>query len=40
VRRAVEGSSHGRYLRTLGPQFVADVSFCARLDTVPRAFEF
>lgn len=39
VRRAVEGSSHGRYLRTLGPEFVADVAFCAGLDTLPRAFE-
>ncbi len=39
VRALVEGSSHGRYLRSLGPEFAADVEFCARLDAIDRAFE-
>lgn len=39
VRAAVEGASHGRYLRRLGPEFARDVSFCATLDAVDRAFE-
>ncbi len=39
VRALVQGSSHGRYLRTLGPEYAADVEFCARLDSVGQAFE-
>lgn len=35
----VEGSAHGRTLRALGPEFAADVAFCARLDVYARAFE-
>jgi len=39
VTRLVEGASHGRYLRGLGAEFAADVAFCARLDTLDRAFD-
>uniref|UniRef100_A0A832I442 Probable 2-phosphosulfolactate phosphatase n=1 Tax=Eiseniibacteriota bacterium TaxID=2212470 RepID=A0A832I442_UNCEI len=39
VRAVVEGASHGRYLRALGPEYAADVDFCARLDVYERAFE-
>jgi 2-phosphosulfolactate phosphatase len=39
VRALVEGSSHGRYLRSLGPAFARDVAFCAVLDRFDRAFE-
>ena len=38
VRRLVEGASHARYLRSLGPEAAADVEFCSRLDVIPRAF--
>jgi hypothetical protein len=38
-RALVEGSSHGRYLRSLGPAFARDVAFCAVLDRFDRAFE-
>jgi len=40
VRAVVEGSSHGRYLRSLGPEFARDVEFCGTLDVVDRAFGF
>jgi len=39
VRTLVEGASHGRYLRRLGPEFAADLAVCASLDTLDRAFE-
>ena len=39
VRALVQGSAHGRYLRSLGSEFARDVEFCARLDVVDRAFE-
>lgn len=39
VRGILEGSSHGRYLRALGGEFLRDVSRCAELDVVDRAFE-
>jgi len=39
VRALVQGSAHGRYLRSLGPAYAADVEACARLDTVGQAFE-
>jgi 2-phosphosulfolactate phosphatase len=39
VRRLVEGSSHGRYLRTLGLAYARDLEFCAELDVLDRAFE-
>jgi 2-phosphosulfolactate phosphatase len=35
----VQGSSHGRELRELGPSFARDVEFCAQLDALDRAFE-
>ena len=38
VRSIVHGCSHGRYLRSLGPEFVRDVERCAQLDTLGRAF--
>jgi 2-phosphosulfolactate phosphatase len=34
IRALVEGCSHGRYLRSLGPEFARDVEFCSRLDAV------
>ncbi|MBI1799935.1 MAG: 2-phosphosulfolactate phosphatase [Candidatus Eisenbacteria bacterium] len=40
ARAIVEGCSHGRYLRALGPEFARDVDFCAGLDTLPHACEF
>ncbi len=39
VRTLVEGAAHALYLRSLGPEFVRDVAFCAQLDTIDRAFE-
>lgn len=39
VRRLVEGSSHGRYLRTLGAAYARDVGFCSELDVLDQAFE-
>jgi 2-phosphosulfolactate phosphatase len=39
VRAVVQGSSHGRYLRALGPEYARDVEFCAALDTIRQAFE-
>lgn len=40
VRARVEGSEHGRYLASLGPEFAADVRWCATLDALDAAFEF
>lgn len=39
VLALVQGSSHGRYLRSLGADFAADVDDCGRLATIGRAFE-
>jgi len=39
VRTLVQGASHARDLRALGPAYAADVEFCARLDTLSAAFE-
>lgn len=39
VRGIVEGCSHGRYLRRLGPAFARDVAFCGELDSVGTAFD-
>jgi 2-phosphosulfolactate phosphatase len=39
VRALLDGCSHGRYLRSLGGAFAADVGYCAQLDTLDRAFE-
>jgi 2-phosphosulfolactate phosphatase len=39
VRAIVQGSAHGRYLRSLGTEYAADVEFCSRLDTVERTSE-
>jgi 2-phosphosulfolactate phosphatase len=39
ARALVQGSAHGRYLRSLGPEYARDVEFCAGLDTVGEAFE-
>ena len=39
VRALVQGSAHGRYLRSLGPEYAADVEYCARLDVIGQAFE-
>ena len=39
IRALVEGCSHGRYLRSLGPEFARDVEFCSRLDAVGGSYE-
>jgi len=39
VRALVQGCAHGRYLRSMGPQFARDVELCAGLDTMDQAFE-
>lgn len=39
TRWLVQGASHGRYLRSLGPEFARDVEFCADLDVLDQAFE-
>ena len=39
VRALVQGAAHGRYLRSLGPEYARDVEFCAGLDTIAQAFE-
>ena len=39
VRALDQGCAHGRYLRTLGTEYAADLEFCARLDAVPLASE-
>jgi 2-phosphosulfolactate phosphatase len=39
TRAIVQGCSHGRYLRRLGPEFARDVEACAELDTIAEAFE-
>ena len=39
VRALLEGSSHGRYLRALGPEFRRDVALCATLDHMDQVFE-
>jgi 2-phosphosulfolactate phosphatase len=39
TRALVQGSAHGRYLRSLGPDYARDVEFCAGLDTLDAAFE-
>ncbi len=40
VRALVQGVEHARYLRSLGPEYAADVEFCAGLDRIGQAFEF
>lgn len=39
TRALVQGAAHGRYLRTLGPEFARDVDFCGDLDALDQAFE-
>lgn len=39
ARAVVQGCSHGRYLRRLGPEFARDVEACAAWDTMEQAFE-
>lgn len=39
IRALIQGASHARYLRRLGPEFARDIEFCATLDEVPQAFE-
>jgi 2-phosphosulfolactate phosphatase len=38
VRALLQGCEHGRYLRSLGPEYAADVEACAALDALDRAF--
>lgn len=38
VHALVQGAMQGRYLRSLGPEFAADVEQCGRLDSVDRVF--
>jgi 2-phosphosulfolactate phosphatase len=37
VRSLLEGCSHGRYLRRLGPEYRRDLDWCARVDELDRA---
>ena len=39
VRPVLEGCSHGRYLRRLGPEYRRDLDWCARVDALDRADE-
>jgi 2-phosphosulfolactate phosphatase len=39
TRALVQGSAHGRYLRSLGPDYARDVEFCSDLDALDQAFE-
>lgn len=39
TRAIVEGSSHGRYLRSLGPEFARDVELCGRLSESDTVWE-
>ena len=39
TRSLVQGSSHGRYLRSLGPEFARDVEFAGALDALDQAFD-
>lgn len=39
TRALVQGSAHGRTLRSLGPDYARDVEFCADLDALDQAFE-
>lgn len=39
VRALVEGCSHARDLRSLGPEYARDVAFCSRLDAVGGSFD-
>jgi 2-phosphosulfolactate phosphatase len=39
VRALVQGSAHGRYLRSLGSGYAADVEYCCRLDAIGQASE-
>ncbi len=39
ARALVRGCEHGRYLRSLGATFAADVERCGALDSLPRAFD-
>jgi len=39
TKALVQGSEHGRYLRSLGSAYAADVDLCARLDVIERTFE-
>jgi len=35
----VQGASHARYLRSLGPSFARDVEACSALDRIGSVFE-
>jgi 2-phosphosulfolactate phosphatase len=39
IREVVEGSEHGRYLRSLADEFARDVAWCASLDVIDQVFE-
>ena len=39
IRALVEGSEHGRYLRSLGEEFARDVTWCGQLDAMDQAYE-
>jgi 2-phosphosulfolactate phosphatase len=39
VRALVQGSTHGRELRLMGPPYARDVEFCAELDALDQAFD-
>lgn len=39
ITALLQGASHGRYLRSLGPEFARDLERCADLDSIDRAFQ-
>ena len=39
VHTLLQGASHARELRAIDPAYDADVAFCARVDSVPAAFD-
>ncbi len=39
ARALVQGSSHGRYLRALGPEFARDVDYCGGLSVLDTVWE-
>ena len=39
VRALLQGAAQGRHLRSLGPEYAADLEFCADLDRIGEAYE-
>ncbi|MBI5711753.1 MAG: 2-phosphosulfolactate phosphatase [Candidatus Eisenbacteria bacterium] len=39
VRALLQGAAQGRHLRSLGPEYAADLEFCAGLDRIGEAYD-